>query len=213
MDSSRVALLTELLSPTGLVDGARRLAGVLRRPGAQAGGLLLVGTPRHEPWHLTAHLDDEARHASLPELAPTLVRWQVPDGAPPHLAVDLQRLEAARRGETVFLVSPDAAPDSLLERADDARRRGATLLSLDTGDAELGALVHERMVVAPSGLAVPAHLLQDLQDDDPGPLELPFDIAQHLVSAAAGEAQQVRRGWRTRLEAVLERISGPPPQR
>ena len=80
-----------LLSTTPLVDGARRLAVALRRPGAGPGSLLLVGTPDHEPWHLTAHLDEEARYAGLPDLSPTLVRWQVPDGAPPHLAVDLQR--------------------------------------------------------------------------------------------------------------------------
>jgi hypothetical protein len=215
MDPSRVALLTELLSPTGLVDGARRLAGVLRRPSAQAGGLMLVGTPEHEPWHLTAHLDDEARFAGLPQLAPTLVRWQVPDGAPPHLAVSLQRLEEARRGETVFVVSPDAAPQGLLERADDARRRGATLLSLDAGDPELGGLVHERMVVAPSGLAVPEHLLAEADPadtvDDAVPVS--FDVAQHLVSAVAGERPAARLGWRERLEALLERVSGPAPRR
>jgi hypothetical protein len=225
MDAARVALLAELLSPTHLVEEARRLAGVLRRPSAQPGGLLLVGTPEHEPWHLTAHLDDEARFAGVPQLAPTLVRWQVPDGAPPHLAVSLQRLEAARRGETLFVVAPAAAPVPLLERADDARRRGATLVSLDGGDEELGGLVHERMVVAPSGLAVPASALERVAeqaaDDRPGaPFELldddtsvPFDVAQHLVSAAAGEAPQVRRGWRARLEAVLERVSGPAPSR
>lgn len=202
MDRARAALLADLLSTTPLVDGARRLAVALRRPGAGPGSLLLVGTPDHEPWHLTAHLDEEARYAGLPDLSPTLVRWQVPDGAPPHLAVDLQRLEATRRGETVFVVSPDAAPEQLLERADDARRRGATLLSLDGGDDELAGIVHERMVVSPGGLALPA-----------GVVEPSFEVAQHLVSAAAGETERVRRGWRARLESVLERVSGPAPRR
>ncbi|MFZ5870568.1 MAG: hypothetical protein ACOYXW_08605 [Actinomycetota bacterium] len=202
MDRARATLLADLLSTTPLVDGARRLAVALRRPGAGPGSLLLVGTPDHEPWHLTAHLDEEARYAGLPDLSPTLVRWQVPDGAPPHLAVDLQRLEATRRGETVFVVSPDAAPEQLLERADDARRRGATLLSLDGGDDELAGIVHERMVVSPGGLALPA-----------GVVEPSFDVAQHLVSAAAGETETVRRGWRARLESVLERVSGPAPRR
>lgn len=214
MDRARVELLAELLSPTPLVDGARRLAGALRRPGAAPGHLLVVGTPDHEPWHLTAHLDDEARYAGLPDLTPTLVRWQVPDGAPPHLAVHVRRLESAQRGETVFVVSPHAAPEQLLERADDARRRGATLLSLDTGDDELGGIAHERLVVAPSGLALPAHLVEEVaQDADAVGAPMAFDIAQHLVSAAAGEDPQVRRGWRARLEAVLERVSGPAPTR
>jgi len=219
MDRARAELLSELLSPTPLVEGARRLAGALRRPGTTPGGLLLVGTPDHEPWHLTAHLDEEARYAGLPELTPTLVRWQVPEGAPAHLAVDLQRLEGARRGETVFVVSPDEAPTSLLERADDARRRGATLVSLDTGDDDLGGIVHERMVVSPTGIALPTSVLHELEAEagldgltDVG-APMSFDVAQHLVSAAAGEAERVRRGWRARLEAVLDRVSGPAPQR
>lgn len=211
MDPARVAQLHELLQPTGLVDGAHRLARALRRPSARPDGLLLVGTTDHEPWHLTAHLDDEARLAGVPELAPTLVRWQVPDGAPPHLSVSLERLETSGRGETLFVVAPDEAGEPLLSRADDARRRGATLLSLDTGDDELAGIVHERLVVAPSGLAVPEHLLEAGPPAGSDDVPLPFDIAQHLVSAAAGETP--RRGWRTKLESLLERVSGPAPER
>lgn len=203
MDAARVALLREALAHTGWVDGARTLAGALRQRTQEPGGLLLVGTPQEEPWHLAAHLDDEARWSGTPQIAPTLVRWAPPPGAPAHLAVDMARLEQARRGETVFLVAPDAAPASLLERMSDARRSGATLLSLDAGDGELADLVHERMVVSESGLAVPQSALVPTQD--------PFDIAQHLVSSVAGEPTARRGGWRDRLERLLDKVSGPAP--
>lgn len=206
-----MAMLREALGATTWMDGARDLARVLRRPAARPGGLLLVGTLTHEPWHLTAHLDDEARFSGLPELTPTLVRWQAPAGAPPHLSVTLSRLEEARRGETLFVVAPDSAGEQLLTRAADARKRGATLVSLDGGDAELGDLAHERMVVSPSGLAVPEHALDD--EDVDSDVGLSFDVAQHLVSAAAGEPSATARGWRARLEQVLEKISGPSPER
>jgi hypothetical protein len=88
--------------------------------------------------------------------------------------VGMERLEAATRRETLLVVSPEAAPAELLERVDDARRIGATILALDRGDPELGALAHE-------ALAVPA---------DTSPLS--FDAAQHLVSAAAGEPDRLR---------------------
>jgi hypothetical protein len=204
-------MLREVLGTTSFMDDARGLARVLRRPAASPGSLLLVGTETHEPWHLTAHLDDEARYSGMPELTPTLVRWQAPAGAPRHLAVTLERLEAARRGETLFVVAPDTASEPLLTRAADARRRGATLLSLDGGDTELGGLVHERMVVSPSGLLVPPEALEgEDADTDVG---LDFDVAQHLVSAAAGEPAATPSGWRARLDQLLDRISGPPPAR
>ena len=152
----------------------------------------MVGTPTYEPWHVTAHLDDEARLTGIPELAPTLVRWAPPEGAPAHLAVGLARLEAARRGETVFVVAEDSAPVPLLERVDDARRVGATILALDEGDPELDALAHEALAV---------------------PESLSFDAGQHLVSAAAGERDAARtagaRGLRARLARLLDTVSGP----
>ena len=112
----------------------RCCAGRRRRPG----GCCSSARPTEEPWHLAAHLDDEARFAGVPELSPTLVRWSVPSEAPPHLSVGMARLEAARSDETVFVVAPDAAPERLLERVADARRIGATILSIDDGDDELG---------------------------------------------------------------------------
>jgi hypothetical protein len=145
---------------------------------------------------------------------PTLVRWEVPDGAPPHLRVGLERLEAARRGETVFVVTPATAPVPLLERVSDARRDGATIFALDQGDPELDALAHEAMTIAP-GPGVPGMMS--------------FGAAQHLVSAACGELgrdgdfaaagrpgprgyQRYRpgvRGLKDRMAHLLDVVSGP----
>src|SRR4029077_13296554 len=182
VDADQVATLRALLAGSPWREQARAFGRALRRSRRSAGGLLVVGTPTYEPWHVTAHLDDEARLAGIPELAPTLVRWGPPAGAPPHLSVGLARLEAAQRGETVFVVAEESAPVPLLERVDDARRVGATILALDEGDPELDALAHEALAV---------------------PESLSFDAGQHLVSAAAGERDAVRtagaRGLRARL--------------
>jgi hypothetical protein len=208
VDADQVAALRALLAPTGWLERTRAFARSLRKATRSPGGLLLVGTPGEEPWHLTAHLDEESRLAGIPELAPTLVRWAVPDAAPPHLRVGLERLEAARRGETVFVVAPEAAPVPLLERVSGARRTGATIFALDAGDPELGGLAHETMTIAA------------------GPGVLSFGAAQHLISAAAGELgrdpaaarpgtpgySRYRpgvRGLRDRVAHLLDVVSGP----
>jgi hypothetical protein len=172
------------------LEQARVFGRALRTTPKSPGGLLVVGTPDYEPWHVTAHLDDESRLAGIPELTPTLVRWAPPAGAPPHLSVGLARLEAAQRGETLFVVAEDSAPVPLLERVNDARHVGATILALDEGDPELDALAHE-------ALAVPEELLS-------------FDAGQHLVSAAAGERDAAGgRGLRARLARLLDTVTGP----
>jgi hypothetical protein len=178
VDANQVATLRALLAPTGWLDRTRAFARGLRKATREPGGLLLVGTPEEEPWHLTAHLGEESRLSGIEELTPTLVRWRVPAGAPAHLRVGLERLEAARRGETLFVVTPATAPVPLLERVSDARRMGATIFALDQGDPELDALAHEAMTIAP-GPGVPGLLT--------------FGIAQHLVSAACGELGASRR--------------------
>jgi hypothetical protein len=221
-----VNLLREVLSSTGWVDRTRGFARSLRRSTDTGDGLLLVGTPTQEPWHLAAHLDDESRYAGIPTLSPTLVRWAPPEGAPEHLAVGLERLEAARRGETLFIVAPDDPTEQLLERLADARRSGATLLSIDAGDSELADLAHDELVVPhrglvapgePSGLAVP---LAGLGDVDLSLPDVSFDTVQHLVSAAAGEPSLLwtprsagrteRKGLRERLAKALDTIQGQP---
>lgn len=167
-----MATLRALLAPTGWLERTRAFALGLRKATRVQGGLLLVGTPDEEPWHLTAHLDEESRLSGIPELMPTLVRWQVPEGAASHLRVGLERLEAAKRGETLFVVTPSTAPVPLLDRVNDARRTGATIFALDQGDPELDALAHETLVTGPgSGL----------------PASVTFGAAQHLVSSAVGE--------------------------
>ncbi len=206
-----MATLRALLAPTGWLDRTRAFARGLHRATRTPGGLLLVGTPAEEPWHLTAHLDEESRLAGIPELAPTLVRWNAPQDAPPHLRVGLERLEAARRGETLFVVAPEVAPVPLLERVNDARRVGATIFALDQGDPELDALAHESITVSPG---------------PGGPAPVSFGAAQHLISAACGELdpdanmarpgtpgyQRYRpgvRGLRDRVARLLDLVSGP----
>ena len=192
MNRDEVDALRALLAPTGWPERARTFARALRVSTARPGGLLLVGTPAEEPWHLAAHLDDEARFSQIQELTPTLVRWTIPAGAPDHLRVGLERLEAARRGETLFVVSPESAPVPLLERVESARRTGATVLALNQGDPELDELAHETLTVAPGATA-----------------PVSFTVAQHLVSAAAGERTGSRRGVRQRLAHLLDVVSGP----
>jgi hypothetical protein len=200
VDADQVAALRALLAPTGWLERTRAFARTLRNATTSPGGLLLVGIPDDEPWHLAAHLDEESRFCGVPELSPTLIRWQPADGAPPHLRVGLARLEAARRGEALFVVSPEAAPVPLLERVSDARKAGAVILALDRGDPDLEDLAHESLTVRAAA--------------DP----VTFDAAQHLVSAAAGESAHLGkdparlRGLRSRLARLLDTVSGPPPE-
>ncbi|MFC4585042.1 hypothetical protein [Sphaerisporangium corydalis] len=190
MDAASVTFVREMLASTGWVERTREFALTLRAT-RSPGGLLVVGTPDEEPWHLAAHLGDEARMSGLAQLAPTLVRWSPPPGAPPHLAVGLERIEAARRGETLFVVTEEKAPVPLLERVDDARRTGATILALDGGDPELEGLAHDALAVpAEDGLFT-------------------FDTAQHLVSMAAGELPRSANRLLDRLARLAERITGP----
>ncbi|MFJ1895250.1 MULTISPECIES: hypothetical protein [unclassified Streptomyces] len=199
MDAVRVALLREVLAGTEWPAATRRFAGTLRSSVVpHGGGLLLVGSEEYEPWHLAAHLVDESAWSGLPELAPTLVRHRVAPGDPAHLAVGLGRIEAAGRGETLLLVAPRPPGEGLLERVHDARRAGATVLSLDNGDPEVRGLAHEALSVA-------------------GGDEVDLDTVQHLVSAAAGEnGAPVRRGrrrFRDRLSRLADQLTAPPPPR
>ena len=223
MDAARVAMLRQLLDGTDWVDRTQSFARSLRRSTRTPGGLLLVGTPQEEPWHFAAHLDDEARYSGVPELSPTLVRWAPPPGAPPHLSIGLERIEAARRGESLLVIAPDVAPASLLERVDDARRIGATIFTVDGGDKELGGLAHDALVVPSRGLIVPGDTRETgatgvttvpdtslLGLDTP---EMSFDAVEHLISLAAGETAHdgptQRRGLRDRLARAIDAISGP----
>ncbi|MFC4492994.1 hypothetical protein ACFPA8_02440 [Streptomyces ovatisporus] len=210
MDAVRVAHLREVLAGTGWVQSARRFAGSLRASvGPHRGGLLLVGTESYEPWHLAAHLDDEAAWSGLPELSPTLVRHRVPPSAPAHLSAGLGRIEAAGRRETVLVVASGPPGGGLLERVHDARRAGATVLALDdraAGDLrDLHGIAHDALTADAS--------------------EVDLDTVQHLVSAAAGESlpgpgaaggppgSRLRRPFRDRLSRLVDHLSAPPPTR
>ncbi|MEV0980941.1 hypothetical protein [Streptomyces sp. NPDC049915] len=197
MDAVRVALLREVLAGTEWLGATRRFAGALRGSVvSHGGGLLLVGTPEYEPWHLAAHLLDEAAWSGTPELAPTLVRHGARPSDPAHLAVGPGRIEAARRGETLLVVAP-GEPEALLQRVHDARRAGVTVLALGGAQGELAGMAHEALAV-PEGA------------------ELDLDTVQHLVSAAAGEsavpgAPRGRRRFRDRLSRLAESLTAPPP--
>ncbi|MEU4995098.1 hypothetical protein [Streptomyces sp. NPDC021622] len=199
MDAVRVALLREVLAGTEWPSATRRFAKTLRSSVVpHGGGLLLVGTEEYEPWHLAAHLVDEAAWSGTPELTPTLVRHRVRAGDPAHLSTGLGRIEAARRGETLLVVAPDAPGAGLLERVHDARAAGATVLALDSGDRELHSMAHEALTVP----------------DSP---DLDLDTVQHLVSAASGEnslpAARGRRRLRDRLSRLADQLTAPPPAR
>lgn len=202
MDSAQTTFLRELVSGTSWFGECRGFARNLRRAPRSPGGLLLVGTPEEEPWHLAAHLDTEAGLADLPQLVPTLIRHQIPDGAPAHLSVPLARLEQARKGEAVFVVAPDDPGVPLLERVDDARRRGAAILTLaedEETSGELLTLSHDALLLPENGIV-------------PG-----FDAAQHLLSSTVGEkdgrgrgnrGSGSRPGFRDRLTTLIDQIAG-----
>lgn len=213
MDAVRVSALREHLAGTGWLEAVGGFAGALRHSVTRrgAGGLLLVGTEAYEPWHLAAHLEDEAAWSDVPRLAPTLLRHRVPEQAPEHLAQGLRRLSGAGRGATVLVVAPAAAGEALLERVQDARRSGATVLAVDgggtgdgfgggpgsggrpgsgSGSGDLAGLAHERLAVGTAE-------------------EEPFDLAQHLVSAAAGRAPG-RRSAINRLADLAGRLTAGP---
>jgi hypothetical protein len=168
---AQVEALRALLGPSGWLDRTRHFADALRVRSRTAHGLLIVGTPTDEPWHLTAHLTEESQLADLPGLMPTLVRWTPPPGARPHLSVGIERLGQVNRSETLLVVSQDLAPERLLDRVADARKAGAAIFALDQGDPELDGLVHESLAVR--------------QNEAP----ISFDAAQHLVSFAVGETE------------------------
>ena len=122
--------------------------------------------------------------------------WPIDAGTREYLALNRPIYLAALRdhlgrGETVLIVAPDVAPDRLLDRVEHARRVGATVLSVDGGDPQLDGLVHERMSVTPTDMLAPQGV------------EFSFDLAQHLVSTAAGA--RTPNGRYGALRAALSR--------
>lgn len=186
MDAGEAALLRAVFEGTPFDDEVVDFATTLGTTPRNAGDLLLVGTPDEEPWHFAAHLTDEAEWAGRAELAPTLVRWQVPPNAPAHLAVGIERLSVIRR-ETLLVVSPVASPERLLDDVQRARRNGARVLAIETGDTDLRGLAHDALTV---------------------PVASYLDVVQHVVSATAPGAR--KPSVRARLGRLLDGLQGAP---
>ena len=169
MDLTRASLLREMLTGTELGSRTTEFGYALRRFTTRRSGLMLFGPVDDEPWHLTAHLDDELHRAGVEDLRPSLVRWAPPPDAPPHLAIGLDRLRDAGRGESLLVVAEDAPADTLLERISDVRRRGTTIFSIGNGDNELTSLSHETLVpelLVPDGLGWTSRSI-DFDQDEP----------------------------------------------
>ena len=147
LQQSRAALRAIARLPA--FGAVQRIADALAWSARRPGQLLVVGTASYEPWHLVAHLQTSA---TLARSAPTLVRWAVPVGAPAHLAVGLDQLSQAGRADTVLVVAAGNPGDELLERLDDARRHGNTVLALASRQPaadghELDGVSHDVAVV------------------------------------------------------------------
>ncbi len=233
MDLTKAAVLRELLTGTELAGRTTSFAHSLRRFTTRVGGLMLFGPPEDEPWHLTAHLDDELHRAGVEDVRPSLIRWAPPPDAPPHLAIGLDRLRDSGRGESLLVVAEQTPADALLERIDAVRRRGTTIFSISDGNKDLADLSHESLVpelLVPATFgtgwvsrpvgqdqpvdhdepdhgrhAVPEETLTALRDAVAG-----FEMTQHLVSLAVADDDVTQSAWRRRLRTLIERLSGEP---
>jgi hypothetical protein len=191
MDMAQVSVLRGLLLGSEWLDRTDDFAGAMRSATRRADGLLLFGTPDNEPWHLAAHLSDEAELSGATDLRPTLVRWSPPLNAPPHLSITLERLREMRRGEPLLVVADEPVGDTMLERVNDARHRGGRVFALTDDDRELEQLAHESLTLSAG--------LPDLVD---------LAVAEHLVSMSAAAADTSLTGWRASLRRTLDRICG-----
>jgi hypothetical protein len=218
-----------MLTGTELGSRTAEFAHSLRRFTTRTGGLMLFGPADDEPWHLTAHLDDELHRAGIEDIRPVLVRWAPPPDAPPHLSIGLDRLREAGRGESLLVVAEQTPAEGLLERINDVRRRGTTIFTIDNGNEELASLSHESLVpelLVPNSFgtgwvshpvgqdhdepdhgrhAVPEETLTALRDAVAG-----FEMTQHLVSLAVADEDLTQSAWRRRLRTFIERLGGEP---
>src|ERR1700730_10750619 len=113
MNSRQVARLRGLLVVPVLDDEVVEFATALGAAPQPSGGLLVVGTPTHEPWHFVAHLAEQAAASSRAELAPARIRWHPPANGPSHLTVGADRLRDVDRHETVLVIAQDTPPERL----------------------------------------------------------------------------------------------------
>jgi hypothetical protein len=192
MDRSEARILRELLEAgrgRAWLDEADGFAAALRAAPKHVGGLLVVGPGEAEPWHMTAHLSEEASLLGLDELAPTLVRRDPEAGAPTHLSIGLDRISSAGRSDAVLVVARHDPESAVLERVADAKKHGARILTLGQIAPLASDLAHDALMV-PDSVEAPS-----------------FDGAQHLVSVAAVDGRQ--RGLIVRLRRWVESVNGP----
>jgi hypothetical protein len=142
---------------------ARKLGG----PSRSSERLFVLGTPDFEPWHFVAHLGEQAARYGRADLVPTLMRWQVPAGAPAHLSVGVNDVTKASRRDTFLVIAPCGEAPELLQRVSDAKRVGSRVMSLHRDQADLAELSHETLSVGPS------------REDRV------FEITQHVVTGSA----------------------------
>jgi hypothetical protein len=96
---------------------------------------------------------------------PTLMRWEIPSNAPPHLSVSVDAMRRSSPRQTILIINPTGdANEDLLERVTDARRKGSRIMTLHRDDAQLVELSHETLSIEPSRPA--RH----------------FDLTQHVVT-------------------------------
>jgi hypothetical protein len=158
-----------------------RFAGALGGRREESSRLLVVGTPEFEPWHFVAHMSEEAERQRRTDLRPTLMRWEVPPGAPAHLAVSVDEIAHASRDQTVLVLPARSRSWEMLERVADAKRRGARIMSVHRGDTDLAGLSHEMLSV------------------DPFRADHDYDVTQHIVTdVAPGREQRAPARWRLR---------------
>lgn len=156
-----------LTESSGLGHDARRFAHALGNREGQSRRLFVVGTAQWEPWHFTAHLHEHAAQSGRNDLIPTLLRWKVFPGSPPHLSMSVDALSQTERNESVLIVTPEAQATGLFERVADAKRRGSRILAIHRGSEEFSELAHEMLYVGPRWS------------------KLDFDLSQHVTAMTA----------------------------
>ena len=163
---------------------ARGFGRTLGRRSSTPNHLFVIGTPDWEPWHFVAHLGEEATRHGRTDLVPGLLRWKVPPGAPPHLALSADDMAHASPRHTFLVLAPAGDAPGLFERVSDAKRLGARIMSVHRGDETLLGLSHETLSVNPSRG------------------ERAFEITQHVVTDSAPAPPPERSPWWARPKRV-----------
>ena len=152
MDLGRLSALAAELRRCSWWDDA---AGPRRRRTHQRGAHRRPAGRRHPGRGAVAPRRPPRRRRPAVLRAPARRRPSSAGGSPPHapahLSVGIDRLADVRRS-TLLVVAPDSAPAGLLQRVCDARRRGATILTLAGDDGapgagELTGLAHEAVLL------------------------------------------------------------------